>query len=269
MVDVELGRVHLARVRGTPHVVERSQELVRRRPSDAIVAYLTLAGEAFFYHQDAVCTLQPGQLLVCDTDRPFLRGFSRRLEELVFKVPRGIFSDLTGLDTVGMPILMEFGPADGRVEARTLARLIGRAVHLDQAWPANEEALLQLLGQMLVPRSGADLREAHLATAKTFIDEHIADPNLAADRIAAGIGISERHLSRVFSVSGASIPQHVLTRRLDRAKAMLLADPELGIADLAARNGIASASYFSQAFREHFGERPSDVRRAAKANRRP
>ncbi|MEX0428544.1 helix-turn-helix domain-containing protein [Nocardioides sp. DS6] len=267
MVDVALDRVRLARVAGTPHVVERTAELVRHRPADALVAYLTLAGEAFFHHEDAVRTLRPGQLLVCDTDRPFLRGFSRGLEELVVKVPRQAFRDLTGLDALRTPVVAEFGPREGRLEARTLARLVGGAVRPREARPVEEHTVLQLLGRVLTPGAPADLGAVHLATAQAFICEHLGDPGLTASRVAEAVGLSERHLSRVFAASGTSVPQYVLVQRLDRARTMLLDHPEIGVAEVAARSGFGSASYFSRAFRDRFGRRASDVRREARAAR--
>ena len=47
-LNVQLEQVHLARVRGNAHVVERPLELIRSHPADAIAVYLTLVGEAFF-----------------------------------------------------------------------------------------------------------------------------------------------------------------------------------------------------------------------------
>src|SRR5689334_20812097 len=90
-INVQLERVHLARVRGSSHVVERDREMVRHRPAESVALFFSLAGEAFFYHDDGVRIVQPGQLLVCDADRPFMRGFSRGLEELVLKIPRTVF----------------------------------------------------------------------------------------------------------------------------------------------------------------------------------
>src|SRR5580698_3496838 len=59
-LNLQLEQLHLARVRGNAHVVERSPELIRRHPADAIAVYLTLVGEAFFYHDDGVRTVRPG-----------------------------------------------------------------------------------------------------------------------------------------------------------------------------------------------------------------
>ncbi len=85
-INLQLPTAHLARVVGSPHVVERAKSEIRRVPSDAVACYLTLAGEAFFYHDDGVRLLHPGQLLVCDADQPFMRGFSHGLEELAVKI---------------------------------------------------------------------------------------------------------------------------------------------------------------------------------------
>jgi AraC-like DNA-binding protein len=264
MVNLDLSRISLARVQGNPHVVERTAELVRHRPSDSIAVYLTLVGEAFFYHDDAVRTVRPGQLLVCDTDRPFMRGFSQGLEELAVKVPRDTFRDLTGLAMLENPVVMDF--ANGPLEARTLARLVGRAVRIEKAHPVDEETVLELMTQVVAGRPGS-VATVHLVTAKAFIEERLTDPNLTAARVADGVGISERHLSRVFSSSGCSLPQYILMRRLDRARMLLERTPDLGVAELAVRLGFGSATYFSHAFRDRFGERATDVRRRTRMAR--
>src|SRR4051794_41706597 len=89
-LNVQLGDIQLVRVRGNAHVVERSRQVIRRRPAEAIAVYLTLMGEAFFYHDEGVQALRPGQVLMVDADRPFIRGFAKGLEELAIKVPRSV-----------------------------------------------------------------------------------------------------------------------------------------------------------------------------------
>src|SRR3954454_5651106 len=128
-VNLQLPQLHLARVRGTSHVVERPPEVIRRHPADAIAVYLTLVGEAFFYNDDGVRILRPGQLVVCDADRPFIRGFSRGLEELAIKVPRSLFRELTGRGSVPTPLVRDFSGDDPT--ARTLAKLVDRALRPD------------------------------------------------------------------------------------------------------------------------------------------
>jgi AraC-like DNA-binding protein len=259
-VNLQLDRLHLARVRGTSHVVERPAEVIRSSPADAIAIYLTVFGEAFFYHDGGVLTLRPGQALICDADRPFMRGFSRGLEELAIKVPRATFHEVTGLDALTTPLVRDF--AQGDVAARTFARLVDRALRGGRDEPVDEQTVLHLLAGM-TGRTAADPAVVHLANARAFIEDHLTDPGLSASRVAAGVGISERHLSRAFAAAGSSLPQFVLVRRLEQARARLVAAPGTTIAEVAARCGFGSAAYFSQAFRAHFGVRAADVRRSA------
>jgi AraC-like DNA-binding protein len=263
-LNLQLDRMHLARVRGSSHVVERPAEVIRKSPADSIAVYLTVVGEAFFYHDDGVLTVRPGQALICDADRPFMRGFSHGLEELAIKVPRATFRELTGLDTLPVPLVRDFAQGDGA--ARTFARLIDRALRPEGGERLDEATALHLLASM-TGRVVADPGTVHLANARAFIEDHLTDTGLNASRVAGGIGISERHLSRAFAAAGTSLPQFVLARRLERARALLLKCPQVTIAEVGARCGFGSAAYFSKAFRTHFGVRAADVRRSAAAGR--
>lgn len=266
-VNVQVDRLHLARVRGSSHVVERDLGLVRRRPAESVALFFSLVGEAFFYHDDGVRKLRPGQLLMCDADRPFMRGFSQGLEELVVKVPRPLFAEVTGIERVDEPRVVSF-EAGANAVAHTLARTVGRAAREDGATPTEEDSLLDLVAA-LTGRAERDPAAAHRAAAHTYIEQHLADASLSADVVAAAIGLSTRHLSRVLAATGTGFRPYVLGRRLDAAR-RLLEEPAASsttVAEVAHRCGFASAAHFSSAFATHFGETASEVRRRAAAAR--
>jgi len=265
-INLQLERVHLARVRGTSHVVERDHALIRQRPAGSVALFFSLAGEAFFYHDDGVRTVQPGEMLMCDADRPFLRGFSHGLEELVVKIPRAVFTDVTGIGDVGAPRVVGFA-AGGNAVAHTLARRVGAAARAEDPRPVDEDALLELVAALAGP-GRADLSAAHRAAAQEYIDRHLADPSLSAPQVAAAVGISARHLSRVFAEAGTSVPKDILGRRLEAARRLLTQPTEAPatVAEVARRCGFTSASNFSHAFTARFGERAVDVRRKAFVN---
>jgi AraC-like DNA-binding protein len=277
-VNVPLGQVQLARVIGSPHVVERSAAFIRRDPAGAVAVYATLRGEAWFRDEDGTRELRPGQLLICDADRPFARGFARGLEELAIKVPREALALIKG------PVVTAFAPGRDPY-ARALARLAGRATRAEHPVAADEGAVIDLVAVLTAGRGagrgaghradrGADRTAALRAAAYGFIEDHLADPGLGAAQIAAAIGVSERHLSRVLAAGGTTVPRLVRSRRLELAYALLagngLAGPGPGrpslapsVAEVAARCGFTSVTYFSHAFRERFGLRAGEVRRAA------
>ncbi|GAA1124771.1 helix-turn-helix domain-containing protein [Nocardioides aquiterrae] len=267
-INVQLDRIHLARVRGSSHVVERDLTMIRQRPAESVALFFNLAGEAFFYHDDGVRTVQPGQMLLCDADRPFMRGFSQGLEELVLKVPRDVFADVTGIDRLARPLVMSFA-AGANSFAHALARQVGAAARDQDPDPAEEETLLELVAALAGRRRVDGLSGAHRAAALTFIDQHLADPALSAVQVAAAVGISTRHLSRVLAEAGTSVPKHILGRRLETARRLLEkpAATSMTIAEVAHHCGFTSAAHFSTAFTTHFGERASDVRRRAVAAR--
>jgi AraC family transcriptional regulator of adaptative response / DNA-3-methyladenine glycosylase II len=82
-----------------------------------------------------------------------------------------------------------------------------------------------------------------------------------AARLAAHLGVSDRHLRRVFDAHlGLSPLQYLLTRKLLAAK-QLLADTRLPIAEVALASGFGSQRRFNAAFIEHYGINPGQLRR--------
>lgn len=257
-VNLQLARAHLARVRGTPHVVERSAARVEAEPAQAVAVYITIMGAAVFEQGGQRRVLRPGQLLLCDADRPFRRSFGHGLDELAVKVPRPDFTHLTNRTTVTIPVVVD---TSENPHARALARLVARAVRLDRPVPADEQAVLELVATLT---GHVESPVAHRAAARAFIEENITDPALSAGDVAAGTGISERHLSRLFAAAGTSVPRHILARRLDVAHSVLTTVHGLRTADVAARCGFTSVAYFSQTFRRRFGSTAGEVRRRAR-----
>jgi AraC-like DNA-binding protein len=259
--NLQLDQAHLARVRGTRHVVERSAGTVEARPADAVAVYMTIVGEAVFEQDGHRRVLRPGQILLCDPDRPFRREFGHGVDEWAVKVPRPEFARRTGLPTVHPPVVVDAGNPHNRA----LTRLVARAVRPLRPVPADEQAVLELVAVLATPGEVA-LPVAHRAAARAFIEEHLTCPALSASDVAAGAGISEPHLSRLFAAVGTSAPRHILARRLDAAYGEPATDSALRTADVAARCGFTSVAYFSQTFRRRFGVTAGEVRRMPPAD---
>ncbi|MCZ4517961.1 helix-turn-helix domain-containing protein [Rhodococcus ruber] len=260
--NLRLGSMDLARVVGTSHVVERDAELIRQHPSDSVMLYFSLVGDAFFYSEDGIRAVGPGQGLLLDADTAFMRGFSHGLEELVVKMPRSLFADVSDAAPLVGPRMFDFSPS-GNVYAAALARQVGRATGRDAA-PPDERAILELVS-VLTTGARANVNSAHRAAARSFIEQRLPDASLSAAQVARAVGISARHLSRVFADDGISVPKYILERRLARAHAQLTApsDAPVTIADIARSCGFSSATYFSSSFVARFGHRATDVRRDA------
>jgi AraC family transcriptional regulator of adaptative response / DNA-3-methyladenine glycosylase II len=83
----------------------------------------------------------------------------------------------------------------------------------------------------------------------------------SVERLAQRLGISDRHVRRIFETQfGVSPVQYLQTRRLLTAK-QLLADTRLPITEVALISGFASVRRFNAAFAQHYGLSPTQLRR--------
>jgi AraC-like DNA-binding protein len=260
-INLQLEQVSLARVLGTAHEVAREPTTIAERPADAIAVYAGLRGDALVDYAGSRRVIHPGEIMVCDVDQPFVRGFGHGLEELAVRVPRQAFVALTGLPSLTTPLVVD---SRTDVYARALVRLIGRAVAASTPVAPEEQSVVELVS-VLASGVRAGVPHAHRAAARAYIDDHLTDPSLSASHVAAGAGISERHLSRVFGDAGTSVPRQILNRRLDLAYSLLAHAAAPRTADVAARCGFASMAYFSQAFRRRFGVTAGEVRRSSES----
>jgi len=99
--------------------------------------------------------------------------------------------------------------------------------------------------------------------AARLLDEPEAwsDAAPSVERLAQRLGISDRHLRRIFELQlGVSPLQYLQTRRLLSAK-QLLADTALPVTQVALISGFGSVRRFNAAFTAHYGLSPSALRR--------
>ena len=83
----------------------------------------------------------------------------------------------------------------------------------------------------------------------------------SVEGLAARLGVSDRHVRRIFEAQfGVSPVQYLQTRRLLTAK-QLLADTALPITQIALISGYASVRRFNAAFVGHYGLNPTRLRR--------
>ena len=101
----------------------------------------------------------------------------------------------------------------------------------------------------------------HLLTAKDLADARYFEP-LGVDDLAAAAGLSRAHFSREFRRAfGESPHAYLLTRRLERAAA-LLRNTDRAIADICFSVGLQSVGSFTSSFSRTYGISPAAYRAA-------
>lgn len=101
----------------------------------------------------------------------------------------------------------------------------------------------------------------HLLRAKDLVDARYFEPVGVAD-LARAAGLSRAHFSREFRRTfGESPHTYLLTRRLERAAA-LLRSTDRSVADICCSVGLQSVGSFTTSFGRMFGRSPTAYRAA-------
>jgi AraC family transcriptional regulator len=136
----------------------------------------------------------------------------------------------------------------GNLYAESLRNLL--AIHLLRNYtqatvqPAPEDS----------PLAGLKLKQL-----RDYIEDHLAE-ELAIATLAALIPMSQFHFARAFKAALGEPPhRYILNRRIERAK-VLLAVPQLTIAEVAYQVGFANQSHFTAQFRKAIGLTPKQFR---------
>jgi AraC-like DNA-binding protein len=270
--NIELGELRLAEIAGNAHAIERSPQTVRSAPKDSVFATLLLKGEAVFLHENGCLAATAGELIVYDTRRPYLFGFSSSMRQILVDVPHNLFTQACVGGGLPGPMLLGRGTAREGALVAALGSQLGRLAALRGVphGPADAEAtVLDLLRQLAEERTGGrpvpDAYRSQLIVAESYIDRHLHDPRLDPAQVAAFMGISVRHLGRIFESTGRTPARHIMELRVVRAHQELTGPGarETRISDVAHRWGFSSQAHFARLFRSRFGITPSEARAEA------
>lgn len=176
--------------------------------------------------------------------------------------------------TSHIPIILLTAKAD--VESRLAGLERGADVYL--AKPFNRQELLVHAQNLLelrrrlreryvslqppVPAENKDLQieDAFLQKARQIVEQHLSDIDFDMERFARLVTMSRSQLFRkIKALTGKSPSVFIRSIRLNRAKE-LLETTDLKISEVAYDVGFSTPAYFSDAFLETFGIRPSEVR---------
>jgi AraC-like DNA-binding protein len=287
---MELGPVTVWRTSFSPARFRRSSRRIRRHDPELYHLSLVTDGElTLTQERGGSATVGPGGLLV-DSSRqacaaqanahgPTADGRPGVVAGVGVDLPR----TLLPLPTHQVERLMGQGlsvrQGSGALLADFLTGLDRQAGTLRPAdAPRLGTVTLELVSAFFAHALGAEAalssETRHQVLAKrirTFIQQHLDDPELSPGTIAAAHHVSLSHLHRVFSEqsAGETVAAWIRSQRLEKIRADL-ADPSLRTTPvhvIAARWGMPSASHFTRVFRAAYGSSPRDYRRQALSGR--
>lgn len=254
----------------TKVTVTRTLRDIARSESDSrMKLILPLSGAIGVRQDNREALIRPGQFFVDDPVRPYEEHIVEDLRYIAVHLPRhAVISRIGDLDTL---TAIGFGPESPNCKLALdfLASLNSAWNALDQRFTAHLSSVaLELIVAALQERSNRPVtarynyRSAQFQRAKAYIDNHLQDPSLSLNLLAAALGASVRHVSSLLNEHGLSFRRYVLEQRL-RHCANDLADIRLvhrTVTTIAYSWGFSDGSHFSNAFKAAQGMSPREYR---------
>jgi AraC-like DNA-binding protein len=244
----------------------RTGEISRTNGDFYNVLYV-LSGMELLKFQGREVPLTAGQFILWDSDRRMEFSVQQRLEKLTLVIPERVMRNLlpNAQDFVGTPIDGSHGL--GRLFTSHL-----RSVH-HEIWNMSATDLahvrsptLELLARTyasLPGRRRLSVRAETFRRVRSYILEHLSDPDLTPQSIAKHNQISVRYLHLLFGDVDDSVSAWIRSQRLERC-AEDLANPALAqqsITRIAHRWGFNDLGHFGKLLHRKFGSSPREYRR--------
>ena len=263
-----LGSIAVVSVALGPQRWFRTTRDTRSRSSTFALTVTVTKGAVHISQGGRNTAVRPGAVGLIDGGLPFSVEVPSPTDAMILVVGRDLFArrclPRVGINAVPAAVSGVSQPVSAFIAA------LPRAV-ADPTLSATERHrleyrsldLLQLVFTATSPVT--DVRAQHLARAKAFVDDNLADADLSPAVVAEGAAVSLRYLHRLFRSTGETVRQHIIQRRLDVAHAALtdITRANQQVSTIASAVGFKTPAHFSRCFTDRFGQTPSEVRTAA------
>ncbi|MBY3553440.1 helix-turn-helix domain-containing protein [Modestobacter lapidis] len=273
MACTSVGALSMREVVGGNHVYVRDEDHVRRSDPESFQVGIPTRGSSMLIQDGREAQLDPGDMVLWDSSRPYTLVMAERFRWHVFLLPkqdlrrsaaelrcltaRPIRAGTGGVPDVVSHFLLDLAARGRQLEGDPSAAVLG-------------EAAGDLIGTLIrsefgMPWQVGKPEDVLRNRARHFIAEHHHDPALSPTLIAAAVGVSVRSLHQLFLGSDETVMDCVRGTRLAAIHADL-ADPRLAhrsIGRIAAMHGLPNATVFARMFKNEYDVTPREFRVAA------
>jgi len=268
VLDVRrFGGLDLSRVSSSPAIVRRHRPAGGGEHARYFKLHIQEVGSSLNIQDGHEAVLGPGDLMLCDSSRPYSIRFDDPNRMLVLRLPEA-------------KVAARFEDPDALVGRRLGveglgASLLSAFVHSLWAAPAAadeadcEDALLEAALNLLAAAQGLAPAASPLQGScvkhriKRFVDDNLRDPELSVGGVARAMGVSPRYVQMAFAELATTPLAYIRRKRLQLAAMQLRrAGSACNITELSFSLGFNDLSHFSRAFKARYGVGPRDYRAA-------
>lgn len=260
-----LDRTMQTSVASSAQFLNRRNEEIRRNPVEFIFVNFQLEGACIVRQDGHEAMVQAGDFSIVDTTRPYFLDFRDDWRVLSFRMPRTQFLSKLAAPRDATARCLSGSHGAGLVATRFAHSL--QDLH-DDLTEASSESLSSALNSVVAAalgstpdtreQDGTSLRRAARSAVESYIADHLSDPSLSPQTIAARFRMSRRSLYSLFEASPLSISGTIRTLRLERSAHDLLRPNRPSVLEVALRWGFSDLSHYSRLFKSRFGVSPRE-----------
>jgi AraC-like DNA-binding protein len=261
----------LVRWWGDEEFIKRTGSDVRRHPHGAYELLVPVTGSMTIRQAEAELSLGPGGMALATLDAPMDMWHSGNFSCLALVIPQ-LRVDMRVGGAMTRTVELDAARGMGRIVADLLASLRSQAAAISGVdFDAAADRIVDLLCLAYAGATHPPAVESQgdlVATIRGFVRANAHDQSLTGATVAARLGWSLRQIQVQLQRAGTTPSALIRDQRLELARLRLQhrAWDRYGLASIARSSGFGSASTFSNAYRERFGERPSDTRERWRAH---
>jgi len=267
-IITDVGGLRVCPGRTSALKIERTPKLAHDDLEPSIFLNVQLSGSSMVVQGDREAVLHPGELVIYDTTAPYTVLDDTGVTGEFFRIPHTALAMPHNMIRNACAVSLSPGHPLTSLTHDYLRRLVAdpalfTAPNADLVAHPTIELVRAVIATHL--KAGDLAVESLSATLPLRILEyarnHLHDPDLCGEQIAAAHYISVRYLYKVLAERGISLADWIRTRRLEACRQELArAHPATIIAGVARRNGFCDVSSFSRAFRAEYGLSPREWR---------
>jgi AraC-like DNA-binding protein len=266
LAGLSLGQLAAFQVKGTPQVVRRTNAA----PAEPYKICVQVHGRATVHQDDREIVLNPGEMAMYDTGRPYELRLEQQWTCAVLTFPRRALGLPEHVLAESMTHAYPLTDGPGAVLAGFVRSAVNQPTHPAAASRLGEAGLHLIAGTLseAAPLDKPGAADALRLQILGYVRSHLTDPDLSHSHVAAAHHMAPRTLHRLFEHEPFTVTDYIRSCRL-AAVHRDLTDPLLhnrAIAALAAHWGFTDQAHFTRAFRAQYGVTPSQARRTTAAD---
>lgn len=260
----------------TPHRVRRSREQVARSTEGFFIISQQVDGPGVVIQDGREAVLQPGDLAIYDSTRPYELRFAGPMRQRIVRVPHALLTDkLSQTEQLTARAIRAQMPLGSLCNSFITSAFAILPTGEHSTWSAVRDALTDLLCAALREEDGKarpdDAVSSRVLRRRIlrFIETNLRDPELDVAQIAAAMRLSSRYVHMLLQQGGTTPGKLIWSQRLLRC-AEALSDPaqaSMPVSQIAYAWGYKDAAHFSRSFRSQFQMSPSEFRKREMSER--